>query len=205
MDDDQAATTDATTLDAEPLFSEPGANWWWVVLGPISGAVMLSLEISSGMGPQPLVPLIFLVMVSGFIALQVKAARIHTSVELTRHTLRQGTETIAVDDILKVYPEPDTGRRSYKDPMPDQKTAKRAAKQAEAWQTARAIGELSGVPKGRKGIGLRLTGKRTVQAWARRHRELRAALTPLIEERHGAFAPDSTDDENGGEDLRWPL
>lgn len=205
MDDDKAPVTDPTTLEPERLFVEPGANWWWVILGPISGAVMLSLEISSGMGPQPVVPLIFVAMVSGFIALQVKAARIHTSVVLTRDTLRQGTETIAIDEILTVYPEPDTGRRSYKDPMPNKGAAQRAAKQAEAWQSARALGELSAVPKGRKGIGLKLTGKRTVQAWARHHRQLRAALTPLIEERHGEFVSDSADDQDGGDDIRWPL
>ena len=40
-------------------------------------------------------------------ALQVKAARIHTSVELTEQTLRQGTETIKVAEIVKVYPPAD--------------------------------------------------------------------------------------------------
>ena len=39
------------------------------------------------------------------------------------------------------------------------------------------------MPKGRTGIGLRLTGGRTAQAWARRHRHLRNLLTPLVEER----------------------
>jgi hypothetical protein len=38
-------------------------------------------------------------------------------------------------------------------------------------------------PRGRTGIGLRLTNDRTAQAWARKHRQLRAALTNLIEER----------------------
>lgn len=39
------------------------------------------------------------------------------------------------------------------------------------------------MPRGRIGIGLKLTNGRTAQAWARRHRQLRAALTPLVQER----------------------
>jgi hypothetical protein len=109
------------------------------------------------------VPLIFLVLVTGFLAIQVKAARIHTSVELTREYLRQGAETIRIAEIVKIYPEAE-------------------GREAPKWQSARALGELTGVPRGRTGIGVRLTSDRTAQAWARRHRELRAALTSLVEE-----------------------
>jgi hypothetical protein len=130
---------------------------------------MLWIEKSNGNGWQISVPLFFLVVVSSFVALQVKAARIHTSVVLTPQTLRQGTETIRVSEIVKVYPEPGN-------PLA-------AAKDLERWQSARALGELVGVPKGRTGIGLRLAGGRTAQAWARRHRHLRNLLTPLVEER----------------------
>ena len=119
-----------------------------------------------------MVPAIFLVLVSAFVALQVKAARIHASVELTEDALRQGTETILVREIVKVYPEAENNGRS-------------PAKPLEKWQSARALGELVGVPRGRYGIGLKLTGGRTAQAWARRHRHLRAALTPLVQERVG--------------------
>ena len=114
---------------------------------------------------------------------KVKAARIHTSVELTSETLRQGTETIKVAEIVRVYPEPEHPSTSEKE--------------LERWQSARALGELVGVPKGRTGIGVRLTGGRTAQAWARRHRHLRAALTPLVEERVGPKAPaiESADDD----------
>jgi hypothetical protein len=166
--------TSGTDTNADPLFREVGASWYWVLVGPISAGAMLWIEKSNGYGFQLAVPLLFLVLVTGFIALQVKAARIHTSVELTDKTLRQGTETIRVSDILKVYPEPDH-------PLSSQK-------ELERWQSARALGELVGVPKGRIGIGLRLSGGRTAQAWARRHRHLRAALTPLVEER---VRPDS--------------
>ena len=50
-------------------------------------------------------PAIFLVMVSAFIGLQIKAARIHVSVELTEDALREGTETILVREIVKIFPE----------------------------------------------------------------------------------------------------
>jgi hypothetical protein len=99
----------------------------------------------------------------------VKAARIHVSVELTEDALRQGTETILVREIVKVYPEPENHQASEKELV--------------RWQSARALGELVGVPRGRVGIGLKLTNQRTAQAWARRHRQLRAALTPLVQER----------------------
>ena len=153
----------------EPLFREVGASWYWLLAGPAAGIVMLGIEINSGMGAQLLVPAIFLVMVSGFLAVQVKAARMHTSVELTRDKLRQGAETIDVADIVRVFPEPG----------PD----------SEKWQSSRALGELTGVPRGRTAIGLKLTEGRMAQAWARRHRELRAALTELLEQRNAENRP----------------
>ena len=127
-----------------------------------------------------LIPVVFLVVVSAFVALQVKAARLHVSVELTEDALRQGTETILVREIVKVYPEPEHHEASWKE--------------LAKWQSARALGELVGVPRGRKGIGLKLTGGRTAQAWARRHRHLRAALTPLVQERVEPVDVDRDDD-----------
>ncbi|MDF2826111.1 MAG: conserved transrane protein [Mycobacterium sp.] len=199
----------------EVLFSENGASWYWVLAGPFAAAAMFAIQITSGAGVQWVVPLVFLVLVSGFIAVQIKAARIHTSVELTATSLRQGMETIRVDEIVTVYPAPTNGMRSYYDdrvlnraagrnksnalanramkkagldpagnPDPPEKPAPAPEPvSAEKWQSARALGELSGVPRGRTGIGLKLTGGRTAQAWARRHAELRAALTPLVESR----------------------
>ena len=177
--------TAGTDTDAAPIFREVGATWYWVLAGPISAAIMLWIEKRSGNGWQISVPLFFLVVLSSFIALQVKAARIHTSVVLTPQTLRQGTETIKVSEIVKVYPEPQSPSAAQKD--------------LERWQSARALGELVGVPKGRTGIGLRLTNGRTAQAWARRHRHLRILLTPLVEERVGLN--DAPDD--GDESSRW--
>lgn len=194
---------------AEPLFFESGASWCWVLAGPAAALSMLAIQLSSGAGVQWVVPLSFLVLVSGFVALQVKAARIHTSVELTRETLRQGTQTINVDEIVKVYPEPEGGgRRHYDGRLLKKNNAvtNRALRRAGVdlsdledepeppapdtdqatvlkWQSSRALGELTGVPRGRTGIGLRLSGGRTAQAWARNQRGLRTALTALLEER----------------------
>jgi len=149
---------------ADVLFYEQGASWLWVLAGPIAAVAMLLIQLSAGYGIQLLIPAIFFLLVTGFVALQVHAARIHTSVELTPTTLREGTERISIDDIVRIYPEP-TGSEAPK------------------WQSARALGELTGVPKGRTGIGLKLTNDRTAQAWARKHQPLRAALIHLVEER----------------------
>ncbi|MBP1819016.1 DUF3093 domain-containing protein [Mycobacterium sp. OAE908] len=153
-----------TGAEPEVLFYEQGASWWWLSAGPGAGIAMALIQLSAGYGIQLLVPGIFFALVSGFLWIQVKAARIHTSVELTPDYLRQGTERLRIDDIVRIYPEP-TG--------PDE----------QKWMSARALGELTGVPRGRTGIGLRLTNDRTAQAWARKHQMLRSALTRLVEER----------------------
>jgi len=153
----------------KPLFYEPGAGWYWVLAGPLSAISMILIEMWSGAGVRLVVPTIFLVMVSAFIAIQVKAARIHVSVELTEDALRQGTETILLREIVRVYPEAENHEAS--------------GKQLARWQSARVLGELAGVPRGRTAIGLKLTEGRMAQAWARRHRQLRAALAPMVHER----------------------
>jgi hypothetical protein len=154
--------SEAQAPEVQVLFSEPGASWLWLLAGPAAGIAMLLIQISSGYGPKPVVPGIFLVLVTGFLAIQVKAARIHTSVVLTPEYLREGAETILVPEIVRVYPEAE-------------------GNEVPKWQSARALGELTGVPRGRTGIGVRLTSDRTAQAWARRHRELRAALSSVVD------------------------
>lgn len=178
-----ALTSETTRSDTQPkpLFYEPGASWWWVASGPAAAGAMVLIEIWSGAKVSFVVPAIFLVLVSAFVGLQVKAARIHVSVELTEDALRQGTETILVREIVRVYPEPENHEAS--------------GKELARWQSARALGELVGVPRGRIGIGLKLTNGRTAQAWARRHRQLRAALTPLVQERVEPTGTDVIDDE----------
>jgi hypothetical protein len=181
--------TPARDAEPKPLFYEPGASRLWVAAGPLAAVSMILVQVSSGQGVHLLIPGIFLVMVSLFVGLQVMAARIHTSVELTASALRQGTETILVSEIVKVFPEPEHSVVSGKD--------------LANWQSSRALGELAGVPRGRRGIGLKMTGDRSAQAWARRHRQLRAALTPLIQERVGPGfdLPEADDLEEGLNDL----
>jgi hypothetical protein len=158
----------------ELLFHEVGASWYWLLSGPIAAAVMLYIEVNAGNGAQWLPPAFFLFLVSGFLAVQVKAARIHTSVELTHDQLRQGAETIDVDSIVRIFPEREPGGEPPK------------------WRSARALGELTGVPRHRTGIGLKLTEGRTVQAWARNDEKLRVALTDLLEQRSAENRPPGT-------------
>jgi hypothetical protein len=183
--DGPPANTSDTSV--ERLFFENGASWYWVLTGPVAAAIMLGIEINSGLGPRLVVPGFFLVMVSGFIALQVKAARIHTSVELTPDTLRQGTEELRIDEIVRVIQEPAQPMKSATARPLMTLLYPRAHKEddgtAPKWQYSRALGELTGVPRGRVGIGLKLTQDRTVQAWARRHGTLRVALNDLVEQR----------------------
>jgi hypothetical protein len=154
-----------------PLYHEVGASWYWLLAGPVSAAIMLYIEVNAGIGARVVPPAFFLLLVSGFLAVQVKAARIHTSVELTHDKLRQGAETIDVASIVRIFPEPEPGDEAAK------------------WQSARALGELAGVPRGRTGIGLKLTEGHTVQAWARKDQKLRVALTNLLEHRSAENRP----------------
>ena len=163
MTEDGAGTADLAA-SPEVLFAEQGASWMWLLAGPATGVAMALIQLSAGYGIQWFIPVLFCALVAAFLAIQIKAARIHTSVELTVDTLRQGMETISTDEIVRIYPEA-SGREEPK------------------WQSARTLGELTGVPRGRTGIGVRLTNDRTAQAWARKHQRLRAALVNLVEER----------------------
>jgi hypothetical protein len=183
--------TSPKDADPKPLFYESGASWLLLLAGPAAALAMILVQLSTHIGVHLLIPMIFLVGVSLFVGLQVVAARIHTSVELTQDALREGTETILISEIVKIYPEAENSVAS--------------GKELAKWQSARALGELAGVPRGRTGIGLKLTGGRTAQAWARRHHRLRAALTPLVQERLGPgvvseVEADDVDEENDS----WP-
>jgi len=168
--------------DGPPLYTEDGASWLWLLAGPAAGLVMMLVQVLAGVGLQFAVPVMFMVMVSGFLALQVKAARVHTSLELTAQALRQGTETLPLNEIVSVYPEPENTVRAagLVDKWQGRALGVSATGPLEKWQTARALGELSGVPKGRTPVGLRLTGDRYVQAWARKPDVLRAELSRLV-------------------------
>ncbi|OLL17035.1 MULTISPECIES: hypothetical protein [unclassified Rhodococcus (in: high G+C Gram-positive bacteria)] len=151
---------------AEPRFHEPGARWRTVALGPVLCVVVLAVELLTG----PVVhwvslPVIALVL-SGFAYVTVVAARRHVSVELTAATLRLGTEELPLEEIDAVLPPADP-----------------RAREPERWETARPLGELSNVPRGRTAVGLRLRGGALVRAWAKDHERLRSELGTVLAER----------------------
>ena len=118
-----------------PLYHEVGASWYWLLAGPVSAAIMLYIEVNAGIGARVVPPLFFLLLVSGFLAVQVKAARIHTSVELTHDKLRQGAETIDVASIVRIFPEAEPGGR--------RRSGSRRARSAN-WRACRAAAPASG-------------------------------------------------------------
>lgn len=139
------------------LFSEPGGRWRAVAYGPALCVVILLVEWLTGSTLHGFALGFCAVALGGFTALQVVAGRAHARVELTPDTLRQGTESVAVAHIAAVLPADD-------DDAAD----------------ARALGELSGVPRRRRGIGLRLADGAVVRAWAIDHTGLRAALATAL-------------------------
>lgn len=142
----------------EVLFRESGGSWFVVLIGPLLIAAVVAVEASGpGRVHWPVLS-IFFVVLTGFSALQVYAARQHVSVELTETTLRQGARTIPLSDIKAIHPENLGG-------------------DAMTWESAPALGELSGVPRRRKGIGLTMTSGSLAQAWARDHQRFRQELT----------------------------
>ena len=68
--------TESSAAAEQVLFYEPGATWWWVLAGPAAGIAMALIQMSAGYGFQLLVPGVFFLLVSGFLTIQVKAARI---------------------------------------------------------------------------------------------------------------------------------
>ncbi|ANY22363.1 hypothetical protein [Gordonia terrae] len=173
LPESDAPESDATEPDvAEPdalvepageiLFAESGGSWWVVLIGPILVGAVLAVEIT---GPGQVhwpVLMIFFVLLLGFSLVQVSAARRHVSVELTETTLRQGAVTTPLADIRKIFP-PNHGHAP------------------EDWESASALGELHGVPRRRKGIGVELTSGTLAQAWARDVERLRSELTQAHE------------------------
>lgn len=172
-----------TRAPADVRFAEPGARWRAVAYGPLICLIVLILELALGHGPVHWFGLLFCaVLLAGFVSLQVVAGKRHVSVELTGTSLREGAETLELERIATVFPEHD--EESWED---------------EDWQSARALGELAGVPRRRKGIGLKLRDGGLVQAWARDHRRLREELTAAVE---GRPVNDGPDTDDGTEDAR---
>ncbi|NLU84126.1 hypothetical protein [Rhodococcus sp. HNM0569] len=159
--------SDATNAHPDALFFEPGGRWRTVAYGPAFCLVVLIAELLTG--PQIVhwfAFVVFAALLAGLVAVQVVAARTHASVELTDTVLRQGTEELPVDEIAAVLPPADPDDWDSPD-----------------WESARALGELTGVPRRRNGIGLRLRGGGLVRAWARDDDSLRAALEAVVDRR----------------------
>lgn len=160
--------SEAINAPGSVLFSEPGARWRAIAYGPALCTIILVIEVIRG-GAIHWFGLAFCaLLLAGFVWLQVVAGLRHISVELTPESLREGTEVTSLRDIAEVLPEEDEESWDYED-----------------WQSARALGELSGVPRRRRGFGLKLKDGRLVQAWARDHLTLRAELTAALERLNG--------------------
>ncbi|MGW0176845.1 hypothetical protein ACWDUM_23720 [Rhodococcus sp. NPDC003322] len=144
---------------ADAVFAEPGGRWRVVALGPALCLIVLVADLFVGVGVHVFGLTLFALVLAALVAVQIKAARTHASVEVTDTVLRCGTETLALADVAEVLPAADP---FAEDLLP--------------WETARALGDLSGVPRRRTGIGLRLTDGDLVRAWARDGDGLRAAL-----------------------------
>ena len=159
----QAGQTAAEPADeGEVLFAEQGGSWWIVAIGPVMVGAVLAMEITGpGQVHWPVLSIFAVILVS-FSLVQVHAARRHVSVCLTETTLRQGTRTLPLTEIKKIFP-PNEGV------------------EAQKWESARALGELHGVPRRRKGIGLKLADGNLAQAWARDVEGLRRELTEAVQ------------------------
>jgi hypothetical protein len=151
-----------------PVFHEEGARWRMVAAGPLLCLVVLVADLFIGAGVHLLGLTLFAAVLAGLVALQVAAARRHVGVEVTATAVRCGTETVPLTDVVEVLPAADP----YADDL-------------EPWETARALGDLSGVPRRRTGIGLRLRGGQLVRAWARDGDALRAALERAVRDGGG--------------------
>lgn len=144
-------------------FTEPGGRWRTVAYGPALCLVLLLTELILGGGVHVFGLALFAVLLAALVALPVAAARRHASVEVTDEVLRCGTETIPLADVAEVLPPADP-----------------AVEDLEPWESARVVGDLSGVPRKRTPIGLRLSDGAVVRAWARDGDGLRAALSHAV-------------------------
>lgn len=152
-------------VDEPVLFFEPGARWRMLTWGPIFCLVVLVFELYTGPVVHWFALALFALLLMGFTYVQIVAARRHVSVELTPKQLRQGTESLDISDIDAVLPPADYSDGDY---------------EPKRWETARVLGELSGVPRRRHAIGLRLVGGALVQAWAKDDDGLRDALEMVV-------------------------
>ncbi len=152
-------------LERPVLFEEPGARWRGLAWGPAFCLMVLVVELYTGPVVHWFALALFALLLMGFTYLQIIAAKRHVSVELTPTRLRQGTESLDIVEIDAVLPPADYSDGDY---------------EPKRWETARVLGELSGVPRRRNAIGLRLVGGALVQAWAKDDDALREALELVV-------------------------
>lgn len=145
------------------LFTEPGARWRAAGYGPLLCLVVLIVELATGSGVHWLTLPICAAVLAGAVSVQIVAARRHASVELTPETLRNGTEELPLRQIVEVFGPRDETSREFAD-----------------WETARTLGELAEVPRGRNPVGLQLRRGRLVRAWAKDETELRLSLVAAL-------------------------
>lgn len=148
------------------LYVEPGARWWPLSIAPALALAGIVFDAYMGNGLPVLMWLGSAAVLAGVGALIIHSARTHTRVELTAEALRLGTDEVALAEIVRVFPEAPSGR-AKDDPR-------------EPWESARSLGGLSVVPRGRRGIGVQMRSGVLRQAWARDDSALRAQLEPLV-------------------------
>lgn len=101
--------------DSEPLFIERGATWRWLGL-PIGAVIgLMVLEWGTTGSAHWIGWALFGVIAAACLSVQIYAARLHTSVELTEDTLRCGEESIPVARIIGIVDEYDDGKKFYPD------------------------------------------------------------------------------------------
>ena len=142
----------------ETLFVEQGGSWWVVAIGPVLAGAVLVMDIVGPGRVHWLWISILGAIITLFSIVQVYAARRHVGVELTEATLQQGTLLMPLADIDTVYPANNGSEH-------------------EKWESAPALGELAGVPRRRKGVGVKLVDGKLAQAWARDVERFRQELT----------------------------
>lgn len=152
-------------VDEPVLLAEPGGRWTTLLAIPVFVAIGLGADAWWGSGLRWFVWVAAGALLALIGAAIVYAAREHTSVQVTETELRQGTETVPIAEIMRVFPPAPRGKR------PDD---------LQRWQRGRALGEISKVPRGRRPVGVQLRSGMAVQAWARDDDRLRTVLTELV-------------------------
>lgn len=154
---------------SELLYAEPGARWRVLLLAPALAVVGLLSDALTGNGMRWFVWVLAAAILGAIGSWMVYAARQHTSVFLTKDLLMQGQDELPTRDIVRVFPAVPRKRPSDEPP--------------EHWESARALGEISRVPRGRRGVGVQLRRGNLAQAWAKDDAALRVALSEILDER----------------------